>query len=202
MDILVHITESVISEGQLQVPFTVWGATGVGPYTGEVFIPTNTDATTVNVLIKAAADTVMTNNGNTMSSSDVRTIMAGAAVNTGASVTSSPGRSFNSTFTPSATKATLVCYTVEIACTANLVGGQAGRVRLLSDTSTPPTTERCQVYNENSVSLALAITAINKQRATLWHFVPPGHKVYLESTQVTGTPTITLVTQTEVTLGS
>lgn len=202
MDILVHISDSVVSEGQLQIDFTVWGATGVGPYNGEVFIPTNTDATTINVLIKAAADAVMVTNGHTMSAGDNRTIFAGASVNTGASVTSSPGRSLNSTFTPSATKATLVIYTIEIPCTANLSGGQAGRVRLLSDTSSPPTTERCQVYNESSVSLAIALTAVNKQRGILFHFVPPGHKVLLESTQVTGTPTISIVTQTEVTLGS
>lgn len=200
MDVLINISDSVVNDGWFQINFSVYGATGVGPYGGEVLIATNTEADAVNAAIKAQADVVMIANEHQMSASDNRIIFSGAIISTGTAV-SSPSRTLNSNFTPHATKQTLVIYTIEIACTASLTGGQAGRVRLLSDTAATPTTERCQVYNENSVSLAIALTAVNKQRAVLFYFVPAGHKVRLESTQVTGAPSISIVTQTEITLG-
>lgn len=108
-----------------------------------------------------------------------------------------PSRTFNSNFTPHATKGVWVSYTVEISCVATLSGGQSGTVELRSDTNATPTTVRAQAYNANSVSLAIALTAVNTQRVQLSYFVPPGHNVRLVTS---GSASISIVNQTEITL--
>ena len=127
---------------------------------------------------------------------------AGAKGDTGAPGTvsvaaSTPTRVLNTTFAPNSTRPVLVIYTVEISCTATLLGGQAGTVELRSDMAATPTTVRSSVSNANTVSLAIALTAVNTQRGVLTYLVPPGHNVRLV---VSGSATITLVNQTEVTL--
>lgn len=82
--------------------------------------------------------------------------------------------------------------------TASLSGGQNGTVELRSDSGSTPTAVRCQAYNENSVALAIALTAVNNQRTVLSHLVPAGHYVRLVSS---GNATISLVNQTEIVIG-
>lgn len=106
-------------------------------------------------------------------------------------------RTLNTTFTPDASNAVLVNYVISISCTATLLGGQTGTVELRSDAATTPTTVRGRISNQNSVSLAIALTAVNAQEAVLSYLVPPGHKVRLVSS---GTATISLTAQSEVTL--
>lgn len=107
-------------------------------------------------------------------------------------------RALNTTFMPSDTASTFVCYTVEIICTASLAGGQTGTVELRSDANALPITARSQVANTNSVSLAIAVTVVNTQRMQLMYLVPPGHNVRLVSS---GTATIAIVAQSEVAIG-
>lgn len=118
---------------------------------------------------------------------------------------SAPGRSLNSTFTPSATKQVLCLYAVQIVCSASLAGGQNGRIRLLSDPPTTPasnpTTVRGEVQNQNSVSLAIALTAVNGQTGMLAYLCPAGHTVRLETAQTLGAPTFSLIGQCEIPIG-
>jgi hypothetical protein len=112
-----------------------------------------------------------------------------------------PSRALNTTFQPHATKQVLCLYGVQITCTASLTGGQNGRVRLLSDAASPPTTIRAEVQNNNSVSLAIALTAVNGQTGLLAYLCPAGHNVRLETANVVGTPSFTLISQTEIPIG-
>lgn len=117
-----------------------------------------------------------------------------------ATTPSTPSRTLNSNFTPNATKAVFVCYTIEISCDATLIGGQSGTVDLRSDTNATPTTVRCQVQNLNAVLLGVGVTMRNTQRVCLSYIVPAGHNVRLVSASV-GSPTISIVQQSEVVIG-
>lgn len=114
---------------------------------------------------------------------------------------STPTRTIGTAFQPSATNAVLCIYSIQIACTASLTGGQAGQVQLLSDANNPPTTVRATIANQNTSTLTIGLTVINNQTATLSYLVPAGHYVKLVSTNTTGTPTYTMVSQTEEVLG-
>lgn len=106
-------------------------------------------------------------------------------------------RTLNSVFTPNATKAVFVNYTIQITCSATIASSQTGKVELRSDTATTPTTARCAVENTNAIGLGVGIGITNTQSSSLAYLVPPGHKVTLVSS---GTGTITILNQTEVTL--
>lgn len=114
---------------------------------------------------------------------------------------STPTRTLGTAFQPSTTKPVLCIYSIQIACTASLTGGQAGQVQLLSDASNPPTTVRATIANQNTSALTIGLTVVNNQTATLPYLVPVGHYVKLVSTNTTGTPTYTMVSQTEEALG-
>lgn len=84
-----------------------------------------------------------------------------------------------------------------INCTATLAGGQNGTVQLLSDTASPPTTVRATARNENSVTLAIALTAVNNQTIPLSYLAPPNHNVRLATSFTGNSCTMSIVTQTE-----
>lgn len=115
------------------------------------------------------------------------------------SVTYTPNatsRGLNANFTPSATNARMVFYSIAASCSATLAGGQTSTIELRSDTSATPTTVRSTVSVGNTVALAIAITVTNTQTAMLSYLVPPGHNVRLVSS---GTCTgISIVSQSEV----
>lgn len=108
---------------------------------------------------------------------------------------STPTRTLNSNFTPSATNHVWVSYTVRIACALTLSGGQNGTVQLLSDTATTPTTSRARARNENSGTLVVGLAINNSQDIQLSYLVPAGHKVRLSSS---GTATMSIIDQVEV----
>lgn len=114
---------------------------------------------------------------------------------------STPTRVLGTAFQVSTTKAALCIYSVQIACTASLSGGQAGQVQLLSDASNPPTTVRVTVANQNTSALTIGLTVVNNQTAALSYIAKPNDYVLLKTTNTTGTPSYTLVSQTEETLG-
>jgi hypothetical protein len=96
-----------------------------------------------------------------------------------------PSRSIGAAFQPSATKAVLCSYTVQLVETT----GQHGTVKLLSDAANPPTTERSQADINN------ANAATHTASVELTYLCPPGHYVKLVSSG-TGTPSITQQVET------
>lgn len=121
---------------------------------------------------------------------------------------STPSRTLNSNFTPNATRATLCVYSVRITTTGSLTitGGstQTGRVELRSDNSATPSTTRCQIEGSagltGTVVVGVAINNTDIVEAVLIHIVPPGQKVRLVTTNVTGTPTFSITGSSEVSL--
>lgn len=143
--------------------------------------------------------------GNVDNTSDVNKPVSTATqtalngkVNTGV-VASTPSRVLGTAFQPSTTKSVLCIYTISISCSATIAGGgQTGSVELRSDSAATPTTVRSQIANTNSVSLAVAVGVVNTQVSVVCHLVPAGDFVRLVSA---GTGTISIVNQTEVTVG-
>lgn len=108
---------------------------------------------------------------------------------------STPARTLNTVFTPSATNAVMVFYTVSISCSMTLTSGQTGAVELRSDTNPTPTTVRARVSNTNSGTLTIGLALVNAQEAELSYLVPAGHNIKLVSS---GTATIAITSQSEV----
>lgn len=114
---------------------------------------------------------------------------------------SSASRSLNSGFIPSAARNTLVTYSVDIACTSTLVGGQSGTVFLeISADGSTGWQEVARSTNANSVSLAIALTLNQSNTANLAGAVPAGWTVRLRTANNTGTPTFTYRSGQEATL--
>lgn len=112
----------------------------------------------------------------------------------------SPTRTIGTAFQPSATRPTLVSYSVRTQVTNPLVAGAStAMVQLMSDANATPTTERARVSAESSVALAVAIAITTANVATLTYIVPAGHYVRLVST-VTGTGATSIISQNEETL--
>lgn len=108
---------------------------------------------------------------------------------------STPSRTLGTAFQPSSTRPVDVSYSGRVSCTSTLLGGQAGRLELLSDASNPPTTVRSRV------ACALSgVAATNGVEAPLQYRVPTGHYVLIQSVTETGTPSFTLNTQVETPL--
>lgn len=117
-------------------------------------------------------------------------------------VNSAPGRALATTAAPSpwqvsADKYAMVNYSAQITCAALLIAGQDGRIDLVSDASTNPTTIRASMRNANSGVLSLTSIQMNP----LTYIVPPGHYVGLFTRNLVGTPSFSLVTQTEHIIG-
>lgn len=107
----------------------------------------------------------------------------------------SPVRTLNSPFMPNAIYATMAFYSVQISCSANIIGGQSATVQLLSDSSPNPSTVRCSAYNANSLAQVQPLTLVNTQTYVLSYLVPFGNYVKLS---VSGNAVVTLVGQSEV----
>lgn len=109
-------------------------------------------------------------------------------------------RTFNTDFTPSATRPTLVIYSVEIGCTTTLLSGDDGVIELRSDTAGTPTTVRCSVRNRLFQSLGVTVGTNSVVRDLLVYLVPAGHNVRLATVTLVAAPVFTLVHQTEIVL--
>lgn len=166
------------------------GGTGVAtiPVNG-ILIGNGTNA--VNTISPSTNGNVLTSNGTTWSSA------ANPKITSITYSSTTPSRSLNTNFTPSATNAVWVFYTISISCTITLAVGQTGSVELRSDTNATPTTVRSKVSNTNSGLLTLGLNLVNAQESILSYLVPPGHNVRLVSS---GGATISLTNQNEVAL--
>lgn len=106
-------------------------------------------------------------------------------------------RTLNTTFMPSAKYAVQCAYTISIACSLSLSGGQTGSVELRCDSNATPTTLRNRVSNTSSGTLTIGLNLVNTQEVTLTCLVCPGYNVRLVSS---GTATISITAQAETTI--
>lgn len=116
-----------------------------------------------------------------------------------------PSRTLNSAFQISSTRASFASYSVDVAATATLAGGQTGTVFLeyANDSGfTSGVTEVARFVNGNSVSLAIAITVNQNVTGTLTGMIPAGKYVRVRTANTVGNPTFTYRSGQEVLLAS
>lgn len=116
-------------------------------------------------------------------------------------VFANPTRSLNSAFQISTTRDALVSYSVDIAATATLIGGQTGTVFLeYADDSgfTTNVKETSRFLNGNSVSLAIAVTVNQNVTGTLSGLIPAAKYVRIRTANTVGTPTFNFRSSQEV----
>lgn len=111
-----------------------------------------------------------------------------------------PARSFNTTFQPSATRPVLCLYSVRIASTLSLAGGQGGRAELVSDAAAPPTVVQSRVAGSSTGTAVIGLAITDVVEAVLVYLVPPGHNVRINTINEVGVPTFSLGRVTEITL--
>lgn len=103
-----------------------------------------------------------------------------------------PSRALNSSFQISSTRNANVSYAVDITCTATLIGGQTGTITLQYADDSGITTNVVSLPGgqaSNSVSLAIALTAVNSGTVNLHGVIPAGKWVKIGSS---GTATMAI----------
>lgn len=116
---------------------------------------------------------------------------------------SSASRSLNSAFQISTTKDSLVNYSVDIACTLSLTGGQTGTAFLEIATNSAFTTgvqELCRFVNGNTGTLTVGLNITQNITGGLNGYVPSGYYVRIRTANTTGTPTFNYRSGQEVLL--
>lgn len=114
-------------------------------------------------------------------------------------------RSLNSAFQISATRATFVSYTVDVATTLSLTGGQTGTVSLQYADDSGFTTNVKTVQssvNGNTGTLTLGLAITQTGTAAVTGMIPAGKYVKLVTANTTGTPTFTYRAGQEVLMAS
>lgn len=114
-----------------------------------------------------------------------------------------PTRSLNTAFQISTTQDAFVSYSVDISCTMSLTSGQTGSVTLqYADdsgfTTNVKTVQSGSNGNTGTLTIGLALTQIGT--AQLSGMIPSSKYVKLVTTNVTGTPTFTYKSASEVLL--
>jgi len=105
---------------------------------------------------------------------------------------SAPTRVLGTTYQNSSGRRMRVSFTGRVDCTSTLLGAQAGRIELRSDSSNPPTTVRAQVANRLS-----GVAATSSHEAPLTYQVPDGHYYSVVAVTESGTPTASITIQSE-----
>lgn len=105
--------------------------------------------------------------------------------------TAGTNRTLNASFQASTTNNMLVNYSVDVNATATLIGGQDGRVILETSPNNSTWTTVDEAHNGNSVSLAIALTAIQNVSVHLSSVIPSGYWIRIRTVQTTGTPSFT-----------
>lgn len=115
---------------------------------------------------------------------------------------SSTTRSLNTGFQVSTTRDSLVNYAVNVTTTASLTSGQTGTVAIdiASDSGFTTNLQSLSAVNGNSVSLAIALTAVQTVTATLSYYVPAAYYVRLRTVNTLGTPTFSYAGGQEILL--
>lgn len=113
---------------------------------------------------------------------------------------SSTTRTLNSAYQISTTQDAFVAYTVDVAATLSLSGGQSGQVVLEIATNSGFTTGVQTVQsaiNGNTGTLTIGLNMTTTSSATLTGYVPKGMYARLRTVNTTGTPTFTYRTGQE-----
>lgn len=97
-------------------------------------------------------------------------------------------RTLNSSFQISTTNDVIVNYSIDVNATASLAGGQDGVVFLETSPNNSTWTTIDQGHNQNSVSLAIALTTVQNVTIHLGGMIPPAYWVRIRTSQATGTP--------------
>lgn len=113
---------------------------------------------------------------------------------------STPTRAIGTAFQPSTTRPVLVSYSARVASTLNVSGGASGRIELRCDASNPPTTVRKRVAGGLTGTVVAGIAVTDIAEGDMSVLVPPGHYVLLQSVNEIGTPTYSLLAQSEIVL--
>lgn len=114
---------------------------------------------------------------------------------------SASSRTLNSCFQISASRDADVRYSVQVTSTANLIGGQTGSVFLetYSDSGCSLNTQELSRFvNGNSVSLAIALTAIQIVGQPVNGYIPAGSYVKIRTANTLGTPSFSILSQQEM----
>lgn len=114
-----------------------------------------------------------------------------------------PTRSLNSAFQISTTQDTAVSYSVDIACTLSLTGGQAGTVFLRYADDSAHTTnvkEVCRFAASNTGTLTIGLALNQIATGTVSGIIPAGKYAKMITNNDTGTPTFTYRNAQEVLL--
>lgn len=112
-----------------------------------------------------------------------------------------PTRSLNTAFQISATRASAVHYTVDIACTLSLIGGATGTVtlRYADDSGMTTNVQTVQSFvNGNTGTLTIGLALTQTSTAALGGIIPAGKYVQILTTNTVGTPTFTYRASQEV----
>lgn len=174
--------------------------TDISDYTPDQFrnaITTKVLAYATNQSYGTTADDILWSVPGLLTASEVTTIKNATQARSFATAS----RTLNSAFQISSTRDTVVSYSVDIAASATLLGGQTGTVFLeyANDSGfTSGVTEVARFVNGNSVSLAIAITLTQNVTGTLTGMIPAGKYVRIRTANTTGTPTFTYRSGQEV----
>lgn len=110
-------------------------------------------------------------------------------------------RSVNTAFQVSSTSAAFVSYTVDVATTLSLTGGETGTVTLQYADDSGFTTNVKTVQssvNGNTGTLTIGLAMTQTSTASLTGIIPAGKYVKIVTANTAGTPTFTYRTQQEV----
>lgn len=105
-----------------------------------------------------------------------------------------PTRTLNTMYFPSGNRDTYVNYSIDIACTLSLSGGQAGTVFLeIADDDTFSTNiqEVSRTVNGNTGTLSLGLAITQNCTAQLSGMIPAAKYAKIRTANTTGTPTFT-----------
>ncbi len=118
--------------------------------------------------------------------------------NSVASVThTTSSRALGAAFQPSVGRPVMGCYSVQISTAVTLSGGQAGRVELLVDAANPPTTARSSIPGGVTGTVVLGVSLSFSFGGVLCALFKPGEFGLLQTVDVVGSPSYSIVQQTE-----
>lgn len=112
-----------------------------------------------------------------------------------------PARTLNTAYQPSASKDTYISVTVDVGATLSLTGGQTGTVTLEYADDSGITTNVKTVQssvNGNTGTLTVGLSLTQTATCSLNGIIPAGKFVRIRTTNTTGTPTFTLRAVQEV----
>lgn len=103
-----------------------------------------------------------------------------------------PTRALNTAFQPSASRDASVAYSIDVACTLSLSGGQTGTVflEICSNSSfSSGVQEICRFVNGNTGTLTVGLNITQDVTSVLSGFVPAGYYARIRTANTSGTPT-------------